>query len=174
MRSPLLTAVSGGTIGSRFPTTYKLRPLKLLHVRTVAYQSLVKRPFTYFPGHPHREQWHQIGKRFRQRFHLDCGDRVEAPYTPPPHGTCRVQVVRSVSDWSMGVLTEHSIQNACTSSGVHILLWDDDANDLSRYSTDSRSQPFYIYRWVPVLSSPFGIHGRHVCLVVVTGADNRH
>jgi hypothetical protein len=24
-----------------------------------------------------------------------------------------VQVVRSVSDWSHGVLTEHSIQNAC-------------------------------------------------------------
>lgn len=27
-------------------------------------------------------------------------------------GTCNVQVVRSVSDWSHGVLTEHSIQNA--------------------------------------------------------------
>ncbi|KAI0295612.1 phospholipase D/nuclease [Multifurca ochricompacta] len=33
-------------------------------------------------------------------------------YSRAPHGTCRVQVVRSVSDWSHGVLTEHSIQNA--------------------------------------------------------------
>ncbi|KAG8215687.1 hypothetical protein J3R82DRAFT_7561 [Butyriboletus roseoflavus] len=62
--------------------------------------------------HPHREQWHQLGRKFRQRFHLDFGDTVEPPYPPPPHGTCRVQAVRSVSDWSHGVLTEHSIQNA--------------------------------------------------------------
>ncbi|KAF9244484.1 hypothetical protein BU15DRAFT_85872 [Melanogaster broomeanus] len=62
--------------------------------------------------HPHREQWHQMGRRFRQRFHLHYGDEVEPPYAPPPHGTCRVQAVRSVSDWSHGVLTEHSIQNA--------------------------------------------------------------
>ena len=57
-----------------------------------------------------------MGRRFRQRFHLQEGepydDDTEA-YQPPPHGTCRVQVVRSVSDWSHGVLTEHSIQNAC-------------------------------------------------------------
>ncbi|KIL00158.1 hypothetical protein PAXRUDRAFT_821948 [Paxillus rubicundulus Ve08.2h10] len=63
-------------------------------------------------GHPHREQWHQMGRRFRQRFHLHHGDEVEPPYASPPHGTCRVQAVRSVSDWSHGVLTEHSIQNA--------------------------------------------------------------
>ena len=31
-------------------------------------------------------------------------------------GSCRVQVVRSVSDWSHGVLTEHSIQDACACS----------------------------------------------------------
>ncbi|KAF8129820.1 hypothetical protein EV363DRAFT_1399636 [Boletus edulis] len=61
---------------------------------------------------PHREQWRQMGRVFRQRFHLDFGDSVEAPYPPPPNGSCRVQVVRSVSDWSHGVLTEHSIQNA--------------------------------------------------------------
>ena len=71
---------------------------------------------TYFLlGHPYREQWLRIGRKFRQRFHLDAGDSVEPPYPPPPHGSCRVQVVRSVSDWSHGVLTEHSIQNACTS-----------------------------------------------------------
>ncbi|KAG1796447.1 uncharacterized protein HD556DRAFT_1234604 [Suillus plorans] len=62
--------------------------------------------------HPHREKWHQMGRRFRQRFHLEEDDKVEPPYTPPPHGVCRVQAVRSVCDWSHGVLTEHSIQNA--------------------------------------------------------------
>ncbi|KAG2131140.1 hypothetical protein BD769DRAFT_1452087 [Suillus cothurnatus] len=62
--------------------------------------------------HPHREKWHQMGRRFRQRFHLEEDDKVEPPYTPPPHGQCRVQAVRSVCDWSNGVLTEHSIQNA--------------------------------------------------------------
>lgn len=30
-----------------------------------------------------------------------------------PLGSCIVQAVRSVSDWSHGVLKEHSIQNAC-------------------------------------------------------------
>lgn len=73
-------------------------------------------PVYVFLDHPHREQWHRIGQKFRQRFNLDFGDSVEPPYTPPPHGTCRVQAVRSVSDWSHGVLTEHSIQNACTST----------------------------------------------------------
>ncbi|KAG1869290.1 hypothetical protein C8R48DRAFT_701012 [Suillus tomentosus] len=62
--------------------------------------------------HPHREKWHQMGRRFRQRFHLEEDEKVEPPYTPPPHGVCRVQAVRSVCDWSHGVLTEHSIQNA--------------------------------------------------------------
>ncbi|KIN99261.1 hypothetical protein M404DRAFT_155707 [Pisolithus tinctorius Marx 270] len=62
--------------------------------------------------HPHREKWHEMGRRFRQRFHLGDYEEVEPPFTPPPHGTCQVQVVRSVSDWSNGVLTEHSIQNA--------------------------------------------------------------
>lgn len=33
------------------------------------------------------------------------------PYSVAP-GTCNVQVVRSVSDWSHGQLIEHSIQNA--------------------------------------------------------------
>jgi len=62
--------------------------------------------------HPHREHWHRIGHRFKQRFHLEEDEIVEPPYTPPPHGSCRVQAVRSVCDWSHGVLTEHSVQNA--------------------------------------------------------------
>ena len=58
-----------------------------------------------------------MGKKFRQRFHLLEGEEVENDpdvYPLPPTGSCRVQAVRSVSDWSHGVLTEHSIQNACT------------------------------------------------------------
>jgi phospholipase D1/2 len=73
----------------------------------------------YLPGHPHRDHWHQIGSQFRQRFHLAPGAEELAPnedesvYSRAPHGTMNVQVVRSVSDWSHGVLTEKSIQNAC-------------------------------------------------------------
>jgi phospholipase D1/2 len=66
--------------------------------------------------HPHREHWQQIGRHFKQRFHRPQEDREHDPedghYSRAPHGTCRVQVVRSVCDWSHGVLTEHSIQNA--------------------------------------------------------------
>ena len=59
-----------------------------------------------------------MGRRFRQRFHRRLNDwfpeedEDPAAYQRPPNGTCRVQAVRSVSDWSHGVLTEHSIQNA--------------------------------------------------------------
>ena len=72
--------------------------------------------------HPHRELWHQNGRQFKQRFHRMNLDREPAYepddefYSRPPYGSCRVQVVRSVSDWSHGVLTEHSIQNACESN----------------------------------------------------------
>ncbi|KAI0071462.1 phospholipase D/nuclease [Panus rudis PR-1116 ss-1] len=68
--------------------------------------------------HPHREQWHHMGRKFKQRFHRHFDENYpeeeEDPeaYKASPQGTCRVQVVRSVSDWSHGVLTERSIQNA--------------------------------------------------------------
>ncbi|KAL0576186.1 hypothetical protein V5O48_005784 [Marasmius crinis-equi] len=65
--------------------------------------------------HPHREQWHGRGQRFRQRFHWGQDEeprRYEDGYNRPDPSSCNVQVVRSVSDWSHGVLTEHSIQNA--------------------------------------------------------------
>lgn len=60
-----------------------------------------------------------MGRRFKQRFHRHHDtwypEEEEDPvsYQRPPNGTCRVQAVRSVSDWSHGVLTEKSIQNAC-------------------------------------------------------------
>ncbi|GJJ14448.1 hypothetical protein Clacol_008712 [Clathrus columnatus] len=75
------------------------------------------------------ERWNEIktrkmGKHFRQRFHCTrpedelLDDEDESVYARPPHGTMTVQVVRSVSDWSHGVLTEKSIQNACMSRYV--------------------------------------------------------
>ncbi|KAF5392458.1 hypothetical protein D9757_002249 [Collybiopsis confluens] len=67
--------------------------------------------------HPHREMWHSMGKRYKQRWHDWMGQEPDAQdddqdYRRPIPATMRVQVVRSVSDWSHGVLTEHSIQNA--------------------------------------------------------------
>ncbi|KAI0708777.1 phospholipase D/nuclease [Cerioporus squamosus] len=63
--------------------------------------------------HPHRERWHGIGKHFKDRFHLHRSDVQDYDKEEPiARGTCRVQAVRSVSDWSHGVLTERSIQNA--------------------------------------------------------------
>ena len=67
-------------------------------------------------GHPHRERWYEIGRRFKEHFHRHFYGEAPADYDgnyPVVRGTCRVQAVRSVSDWSHGVLTERSIQNAC-------------------------------------------------------------
>jgi phospholipase D1/2 len=66
-----------------------------------------------------------MGRRFKQRFHRRYGDwfpeEEEDPdaFQRPPNGTCRVQAVRSVSDWSHGVLTEKSIQHACRYFVLH-------------------------------------------------------
>ncbi|KAH9884507.1 phospholipase D/nuclease [Cubamyces lactineus] len=65
--------------------------------------------------HPHRERWYEIGRRFKEHFHRHWHGDAPADYDgnyPVVRGTCRVQAVRSVSDWSHGVLTERSIQNA--------------------------------------------------------------
>lgn len=44
---------------------------------------------------------------------MDDGEAVDPTYPQPSPPGCRVQVVRSVCDWSHGVLTERSIQTAC-------------------------------------------------------------
>ncbi|TDL24340.1 phospholipase D/nuclease [Rickenella mellea] len=66
--------------------------------------------------HPHREAFHEMGRRFKSRFHIPPSEEDEEEdaqrYPRAPHGTCKVQAVRSVGDWSHGVLTESSIQNA--------------------------------------------------------------
>ncbi|KAF9473130.1 phospholipase D/nuclease [Pholiota conissans] len=66
--------------------------------------------------HPHLEQWKAIGRKYRQRWH---GPEEGSSEESESRGVrsripkkCRVQAVRSVSDWSHGVLTEHSIQDA--------------------------------------------------------------
>ncbi|KAI0738349.1 phospholipase D/nuclease [Daedaleopsis nitida] len=61
--------------------------------------------------HPHREHWLSVGNRFRDHFHRSKVQDYDGE-EPVAGGSCRVQVVRSVSDWSHGVLTECSIQNA--------------------------------------------------------------
>lgn len=53
-----------------------------------------------------------------QRPQFPCGQYVQHPLTPLSNkprgnqGTVHAQVVRSSADWSSGILTEHSIQNA--------------------------------------------------------------
>ena len=61
--------------------------------------------------HPHREKWHELGHRFKQHWQGE-GSPPDDEEGHSPYGSCRVQVVRSVSDWSHGVLTEDSVQRA--------------------------------------------------------------
>ncbi len=106
--------------GSHFRITSRHRLTKPSSVRQPAVAVICIILTTRVSGHPHRAQWHEIGRHFKDRFHLhfgEGGDGRTADYDsdyPITRGTCHVQVVRSVSDWSHGVLTERSIQNACT------------------------------------------------------------
>ncbi|KAJ7610381.1 hypothetical protein FB45DRAFT_332911 [Roridomyces roridus] len=62
----------------------------------------------------HRETWRKMGHHYRQRWLGWPEDEDERHYAKCQTPGMRVEVVRSVSDWSHGVLTEHSIpsQNA--------------------------------------------------------------
>ncbi|KDN33847.1 hypothetical protein RSAG8_13066, partial [Rhizoctonia solani AG-8 WAC10335] len=60
--------------------------------------------------HPHLERWRDIGRQYKQYWQGDAPFGHEEGHSP--YGSCRVQVVRSVGDWSHGVLTEDSIQRA--------------------------------------------------------------
>jgi phospholipase D1/2 len=51
-----------------------------------------------------------MGQQIKQRFRPGAGKEQEPDH---PQGISRVQVIRSVSQWSHGVPTERSIQNAC-------------------------------------------------------------
>ncbi|KAM6499803.1 phospholipase D/nuclease [Amanita muscaria] len=62
-------------------------------------------------SHPHLQHWHEIGHKYKQRW-IGQDEDTDDYIHPRVRGSCKVQVCRSVSDWSHGVLTEHSIQNA--------------------------------------------------------------
>ncbi|KAF8802982.1 phospholipase D/nuclease [Phlegmacium glaucopus] len=62
--------------------------------------------------HPHLQQWAKVGQRYSQSWHGPNAEVQNVPSRTNEPGTCKVQVVRSVTDWSHGVLTEKSIQNA--------------------------------------------------------------
>ena len=67
-------------------------------------------------GHTYKQRW-------QRRLYREVDNDVEegGAYPRPKPKGCNVQVVRSVSDWSHGVLTEKSIQNACESFVLKIM-----------------------------------------------------
>lgn len=87
---------------------------------------IVHRYLTHIKGHPHLEQWKAVGRQYKQKWHGSVSDQPSGRPEHRPGGqsgdgnrpgvklkSCRAQVIRSVSDWSHGVLTERSIQDAC-------------------------------------------------------------
>lgn len=81
--------------------------------------------------HPHTSKWHNVGQRFKVKLWCrpyrthQARSRIlpfQHPFhpnwnygpngKPTAHGHASVQVVRSSADWSLGILKEHSIQNA--------------------------------------------------------------
>ena len=100
-------------------------------------------------SHRHMKFWQMKGRRWAQRW---LGE-----YTPPedttgtsPNGTCQVQVVRSSSRWSHGIETEHSIQNACTSSASMFSSYCSKVltSTRLRHRNDSAGQALHLYRFV--------------------------
>ena len=63
-----------------------------------------------------------MGRKYKQRWIGSDTETTDDYVYPRLKGSCKVQVVRSVSDWSHGVLTEHSIQNACMSIIVNVAI----------------------------------------------------
>ena len=92
-----------------------------------------------------------MGRRFKQRFHRHHDawfpeeDEDPVSYQRPPNGTCRVQAVRSVSDWSHGVLTEKSIQNACE---YPVCVWLSQGLRGRRLSAYFGGESLHLYRCV--------------------------
>lgn len=61
--------------------------------------------------HPHLSRWKEKGRQLYHPFHFPPSEAPRA-HEEVPSGTARVQVVRSISDWSHGFLTEDSVQQA--------------------------------------------------------------
>ncbi|PPQ99833.1 hypothetical protein CVT24_009627 [Panaeolus cyanescens] len=100
----------------------EIKKRKYREKETIAWLALPHEP-EFAPNeavarHPHLEQWKQIGRQYKQRWHghIDhsTGDdrSHQSRRGQPTTQKCRIQVVRSVADWSHGVLTEHSVQDA--------------------------------------------------------------
>ena len=100
-------------IGSHSPITWKLNLWKRLFVRHYVDALLPSGNPELYTGHPYYKAWLEMGRKYKQRFHLGFEHEDEPMYDRPNPSSCRVQVVRSVSNWSHGVLTEASIQAAC-------------------------------------------------------------
>ncbi|WVQ75129.1 hypothetical protein IAR50_004738 [Cryptococcus sp. DSM 104548] len=66
---------------------------------------------TFRLNHPHLAEWKEKGRQFFHPFHFPPSDLPRASEAVP-HGTSRVQVLRSAADWSHGILLEDSIQQA--------------------------------------------------------------
>ncbi|WVQ89447.1 hypothetical protein IAS59_003207 [Cryptococcus gattii] len=62
-------------------------------------------------NHPHLSEWKETGRQFFHPYHFPPSEAPRAT-EPIPHGTSRVQVLRSAADWSHGILLENSIQQA--------------------------------------------------------------
>ncbi|ODO00720.1 phospholipase D [Cryptococcus wingfieldii CBS 7118] len=62
-------------------------------------------------NHPHLAEWKEAGRQFFHPYHFPPSDLPRADEAVP-HGTSRVQVLRSAADWSHGILREDSIQQA--------------------------------------------------------------
>ncbi|PWN47065.1 phospholipase D/nuclease, partial [Violaceomyces palustris] len=63
--------------------------------------------------HPHTVQFHRLGQHFRHPFHPENREfRLDGQGVEVGQGSSTVQVLRSAGDWSSGILTERSIQNA--------------------------------------------------------------
>ncbi|KAL8286802.1 hypothetical protein RQP46_004330 [Phenoliferia psychrophenolica] len=69
-------------------------------------------PIQSIVRHPHLHKWKELGKAYTlHALGQDEGGRV--PHGGlGPKGNMHVQCLRSSADWSSGILTEHSIQNA--------------------------------------------------------------
>jgi len=91
--------------------------LKLRQTKRLLVRRCMSKDKTYpyaVAAHPYRDQWHATGRMFKQAIHWEKkAMEFNEHHHDLPRGTARVQVCRSVSDWSHGVLVEHSIQNAC-------------------------------------------------------------
>ncbi|KDN41694.1 phospholipase D/nuclease [Tilletiaria anomala UBC 951] len=62
--------------------------------------------------HPHLQQFEELGEKFRHPFHSEHRTQALGNASNPIAGSASIQVIRSSADWSLGILTENSIQSA--------------------------------------------------------------